>query len=226
MVREQAGFRTPWGEGSVTVVDGRLVEIALPVLPPRPAPASAVEPGLTRGGPSQTGGRDRSGRPATASEWAHEIEAYFTRDRLGWTADEVDLASLCLTPFREAVYQALLGVRPGTVVTYGGLAAAAGRPRAARAVGSAMAENPLPLVVPCHRVVRADGTLGRYGDDERWKPLLLALEGALSQGSKPAAATAASDLTSVAAARACSGSAARAARAGVSRAGKSRAGGS
>jgi methylated-DNA-[protein]-cysteine S-methyltransferase len=42
-----------------------------------------------------------------------------------------------------------------------------------------MAENPLPVVVPCHRVVRSDGSLGRYGDDERWKPLLLTLEGAL-----------------------------------------------
>lgn len=227
MAREQAGFRTPWGEGSVTVVDGRLIEVTLPVLPPRPAPVSAEEPGLQLDGPPPIGGRDRSGRPATAPEWAHEIEAYFTRERLGWTADEVDLASLCLTPFREAVYRALLGVRPGTVVTYGDLAAAVARPRAARAVGSAMAENPLPLVVPCHRVVRGDGTLGRYGDDERWKPLLLALEGAPPRGSTAAIAATATGLAPEAAANGLApgaGSAARAPRAGTSRAGIRRAG--
>lgn len=178
MALEQAVFRTPWGAGSVTVTNGGLVEVTLPVLPARPAPPSANEDGLQLGGPAPTGSDDRIGCPATAFGWAHQIEAYFTRERLGWTLEEVDLAALRLTPFREAVYRALLEVAPGTVVTYGDLAAAAGRPRAARAVGSAMAENPLPLVVPCHRVVRGDGTLGRYGDDERWKPLLLALEGA------------------------------------------------
>lgn len=234
MAREQAGFQTPWGEGSVTVVDGRLVEVTLPVLPLRPALPSAEEPGLTSSGPPLVGERGRSGRPATAPEWAHQIEAYFTRERLGWTADEVDLGSLGLTPFRAAVYRALLGVRPGTVVTYGDLGAAAGRPRSARAVGSAMAENPLPLVVPCHRVVRGDGTFGRYGDDERWKPLLLALEGALPQGSTPATPPATADLTPVSGAsrggsggsaarapRARGGSAARSSRAGASRAGGS-----
>ncbi len=49
----------------------------------------------------------------------------------------------------------------------------AGFPRAARAVGTAMANNPIPVVVPCHRVIRADGSLGSYGDDPSWKPKLL-----------------------------------------------------
>jgi len=179
---ERAGFWTAWGEGSVAVAGGRLVEVTLPSLPRRldaqvlsgavqipsePSGAASSDPSR---GPTSHG-------PTTAHEWARELEAYFKRERLTWSVDEVDLAHLGLTPFRKAVYRALLAVRPGAVVTYGELAAAAGRPRAARAVGSAMAENPIPVVVPCHRVVRSDGSLGRYGDDERWKPLLLALEG-------------------------------------------------
>jgi len=193
---ERAGFWTAWGEGSVAVADGRLVEVTLPSLPAVLAPLQAVEGAAGAvAEPSEVAPGDASHRraapapaapvPTTAPEWARELEAYFRRARLTWSGDEVDLSHLGLTAFREAVYRALLGVRPGTVVTYGELAAAAGRPRAARAVGSAMAENPIPVVVPCHRVVRSDGSLGRYGDDERWKPLLLALEGLSTESAKP-----------------------------------------
>jgi O-6-methylguanine DNA methyltransferase len=183
MESEWAGFWTAWGEGSVAVAGGRLVEVRLPSLPSHLAPQDLAraaqipaEPSTTASGDPSRGPTSHS--PTTAHEWALELEAYFKRERLSWSVDEVDLAHLGLTAFREAVYRALLAVRPGAVVTYGELAAAAGRPRAARAVGSAMAENPIPIVVPCHRVVRSDGSLGRYGDDERWKPLLLTLEGA------------------------------------------------
>ena len=65
----------------------------------------------------------------------------------------------------------------GTAVSYRELAAAAGRPNAYRAVGSAMARNLLPVILPCHRVVRNDGRLGQYGDDPAWKERLLTLEG-------------------------------------------------
>ncbi len=169
---ERAGFRTAWGEGSVVVAGGRLVEVTLPSLPVLLAPRKAIM------GAERTSAGPSAG-PSAAWEWARELEAYFTRRRLTWSADEVELAHLGLTPFRLAVYRALLAVRPGAMVTYGELAAAAGRPGAARAVGTAMAENPIPIVVPCHRVVRSDGSLGPYGDDERWKPLLLTLEGAM-----------------------------------------------
>jgi len=165
---ERAGFWTAWGEGFVAVAGGRLVEVTLPSLPVFLAPRQVV-----------VGAARPSAGSSAAQEWAGELEDYFTRRRLTWSVDEVELAHLGLTPFREAVYRALLAVRPGAMVTYGELAAAAGRPGAARAVGTAMAENPIPIVVPCHRVVRSDGSLGPYGDDERWKPLLLTLEGAL-----------------------------------------------
>lgn len=80
--------------------------------------------------------------------------------------------------FRRAVLQACAAIPAGEVRTYGELAADAGRPGAARAVGTAMATNPLPLVVPCHRVVRSDGRVGGYGaGGTAYKATLLAAEG-------------------------------------------------
>jgi len=65
-------------------------------------------------------------------------------------------------PFHRKVYEAARGILPGRTRTYGELAADVGSPRAARAVGSAMSRNPCLLVVPCHRVVASDGTLGGF----------------------------------------------------------------
>ena len=65
----------------------------------------------------------------------------------------------------------------GKVATYSGLAAKIGSPRAARAVGTALAKNPFPLAIPCHRVVRADGSLGGFGGGIRMKKELLGKEG-------------------------------------------------
>jgi len=90
----------------------------------------------------------------------------------------VDLA-LVRSPFRRAALALLHDeVGPGDVVTYGALAARIGHPRAARAVGSACATNPIPLVVPCHRVVPGSGGVGSYGGGPDIKRRLLALEGA------------------------------------------------
>ena len=67
-------------------------------------------------------------------------------------------------PFRRAVLETLhRDVHRGEVVTYGALAAQAGNPRAVRAAGTACATNPIPIVVPCHRVLPASGRLGNYG---------------------------------------------------------------
>ena len=65
----------------------------------------------------------------------------------------------------------------GEVASYGGLARAIGRPRAARAVGNALGRNPVAIVVPCHRVIRSDGSLGGYGGGIERKVELLRLEG-------------------------------------------------
>ena len=82
-----------------------------------------------------------------------------------------------IPPFQKKVLRLALRIPYGRTVTYGQLAARAGRPRAARAVGRAMARNPLPLVIPCHRVVATGGGLGGYSGGLNLKRRLLALEG-------------------------------------------------
>jgi methylated-DNA-[protein]-cysteine S-methyltransferase len=85
--------------------------------------------------------------------------------------------------FQRAVLRYCGRIRAGEVRTYGELARAAGRPGAARAVGQVMARNPLPLVIPCHRVVSAGGRLGGYTGGPAWKEFLLAREGWTFTGS-------------------------------------------
>ena len=82
-----------------------------------------------------------------------------------------------LEPFTRKAVLGLLSIPAGKVTTYGRLAARLGRFRAARAVGNAMAANPFPLLLPCHRVIRADGTLGGFGGGLRMKRALLEAEG-------------------------------------------------
>ncbi|MFF9348507.1 methylated-DNA--[protein]-cysteine S-methyltransferase [Streptomyces sp. NPDC014734] len=82
---------------------------------------------------------------------------------------------------RQVLRELATRVPYGTVVGYGELAARVGQPRAAQAVGAAMGSNPLPVVVPCHRVVESDGGLGGFGGGLDTKRKLLALEGVLPQ---------------------------------------------
>jgi O-6-methylguanine DNA methyltransferase len=87
-----------------------------------------------------------------------------------------------VTEFRRRVLEACRRIPYGQTASYADLARAAGRPNAMRAAGSAMAHNPLPLIVPCHRVIRSDGTLGGFSspDGVAMKRRLLQLEGALA----------------------------------------------
>lgn len=81
------------------------------------------------------------------------------------------------SPFVRAVLTACSRIPKGRVKTYGELARAVGKPGAARAVGQVMARNPVPLLIPCHRVVRSGGLLGGFGGGRKWKEYLLAREG-------------------------------------------------
>lgn len=119
------------------------------------------------------------------SRWALLLERYFIGESVSFDLDVATYAAVVgLTVFERDVYAALGRIPYGTVVSYRDLAAAAGRPRAYRAVGSAMARNRLPVILPCHRVVRNDGRLGAYGDDPAWKERLLALEGVEVKGGR------------------------------------------
>lgn len=173
----EATFETPWGVGTVVVEDGRLLEVRLPhVTGATPAGHDLpfdTGPVL----PVDDSPADGSSVPP-ASFWARELGGYFRGGRRSWSDEELQLDSFGFTAFRTAVYRALLEVPAGSTITYGELARWAGRPGAARAVGSAMAENPIAIVVPCHRVVHSDGSLGHYGFGDPWKPYLLRMEGA------------------------------------------------
>jgi methylated-DNA-[protein]-cysteine S-methyltransferase len=81
------------------------------------------------------------------------------------------------TPFQQRVWSALCGIPYGSTTSYGRLAAALGNARATRAVGSANGRNPISIIIPCHRLIGADGSLTGYGGGMERKQWLLALEG-------------------------------------------------
>ena len=103
-----------------------------------------------------------------------QLDEYFERRRTRFDL-RVDLA--LLADFNRRVLDELVRVPYGQVVTYGELASRATRPRAARAVGTVMNRNPLPIVLPCHRVIGANGKLVGYGGGLHRKEALLQLEG-------------------------------------------------
>ncbi len=102
-----------------------------------------------------------------------QLDAYFAAE-----LREFDLPlAPAGTPFQQTVWQLLQTIPYGRTATYGGLAEKMGKPMAARAVGAANGRNPLPIVIPCHRVIGADGKLTGYRGGVRFKEALLALEG-------------------------------------------------
>jgi methylated-DNA-[protein]-cysteine S-methyltransferase len=105
---------------------------------------------------------------------ARELDEYFAGERTSFEL-RVDLRAAA---FQTAVLEELARVPYGRVETYGGLAAKLGKPRAARAVGGALNRNPIPIVLPCHRVVGASGSLVGYAGGLERKQALLRLEGA------------------------------------------------
>lgn len=107
------------------------------------------------------------------SQAAEQVRDWF----LGLRKDfdlAVDLRNL--PDFQQRVLEALLGVPAGEVCTYGDLAARVGRPGGARAVGNALGRNPIPIVVPCHRVIAAGGKIGGFTGGLHRKCLLLRVE--------------------------------------------------
>jgi methylated-DNA-[protein]-cysteine S-methyltransferase len=117
----------------------------------------------------------RSARPVDPTR--RQLHEYFEGERRRFDLD-VDLR--LTRDFGRAVLGELARVPFGEVTTYGALAAKAGKPRAARAVGTIMNRNPIPIVLPCHRVVGASGSLVGYGGGLERKQALLELEGALA----------------------------------------------
>ncbi|MEN9813732.1 MAG: hypothetical protein RL479_2418 [Verrucomicrobiota bacterium] len=119
------------------------------------------------------GGGQAESDPGRCAEARRQVQAYLAGERRDFTV-RVGARG---TPFQERVWAALRGIPWGETVSYGEWAARLGRPGAARAVGAANARNPVCLLVPCHRVIAADGRLHGYAFGEATKRWLLELEG-------------------------------------------------
>lgn len=112
---------------------------------------------------------------ARTDEVARQLDDYFAGRRHRF---ELPIDLQLVTGFRRDVIAHLPDVGYGETASYAELARLAGRPAAVRAVGSACANNPVPVVVPCHRIVRSDGTIGQYRGGTEAKSMLLAMEAA------------------------------------------------
>ena len=130
--------------------------------------AQAAEEELRRNGDSE---------PAAAAEvgdWPHQLRRYALRETMSFSG-ELDLDQG--TVFQRQVWQTLLEIPRGETRSYKWVAEQIGRPRAARAVGQAVGANPIAIIVPCHRVVASDGSLGGFGGGLALKETLLRIEG-------------------------------------------------
>ena len=138
---------TGWGCFSYVVQEGRLLKTVLPR--PREAAESTIREALP----------EARFKARLMPDFERRIGRYFLGEPVIFP-DLVELDSV--PPFHRRVLEACRTIPFGQTVTYRELAALAGNPNAARAVGGAMAHNPLPLVIPCHRVVGSSGSLGGF----------------------------------------------------------------
>jgi methylated-DNA-[protein]-cysteine S-methyltransferase len=166
-VRFMSLFETRLGSGAVIAGEEGVVEVFLPF-------SGESADALTK--------RIRLLYPVAVNESrvtreaAGLLQSYFAGERVSFDLP-IDRGSF--TPFQEEVYGALSRIPYGSVKSYGEIAAQIGRPKAARGVGSAMARNPLPVIIPCHRVVGSSGKLTGYSAEggvssKKW---LLLMEG-------------------------------------------------
>jgi methylated-DNA-[protein]-cysteine S-methyltransferase len=114
--------------------------------------------------------------PARLDEVRRELDEYFEGRRRDF---DLPIDWALVSPFGRRVLQATAAIPFGRVKTYGEMATQAGNPKASRAAGRALGANPIPIVVPCHRVLRAGGDVGGYAGGPARKRRLLTLEGSL-----------------------------------------------
>jgi methylated-DNA-[protein]-cysteine S-methyltransferase len=119
-----------------------------------------------------TAPEDRRGLRGPVLDAARQLDEYFAQRR---TSFDLPL-SLSGTEFQRQVWLTLAEIPYGETISYAELARWVGRPQAFRAVGQANGANPIPVILPCHRVIAADGSIGGYGGGIPVKRLLLALE--------------------------------------------------
>jgi methylated-DNA-[protein]-cysteine S-methyltransferase len=165
-----ASLDSPFGELTVAATERGLVRLAFPeedldaVLERL---AARISPRIVEA-------------PAPLDSIRGELEEYFAGRRRHF---ELPLDWTLVAPFAQRVLRAARAIPYGGVLSYTQVAAEAGSPRGSRAAGNALGSNPIPIVVPCHRVLRSGGALGGYAGGPERKRRLLELEGALAPAS-------------------------------------------
>lgn len=156
-------FITGYGSGSVYATDQGVVKVDIPDMSRHEA---VLQKELPECSPSEL-----------TTYAADKLQRYFNGECIDFADISLDLAGL--PPFRKNVLKASRCLRYGEICTYGQLAELCGSPHAARAVGGALASNPIPIIIPCHRVVAANGRLTGYSapGGEITKCALLKMEG-------------------------------------------------
>jgi len=117
------------------------------------------------------------GIPTKIRSWHRTTELAVKNILAGREPEDLPPLDLAGTEFQKSVWAALRKISPGKTKSYGEIARAIGRPKAVRAVGGACGANPIPVLVPCHRVLAAHGKIGGFGGGLDWKRSLLAREG-------------------------------------------------
>ena len=115
----------------------------------------------------------------------NELKNYFDEKDSKFSLEYLNLDKF--TPFQRKVLEAEFKTKKGTINTYKDLAKAAGSPKAYRSVGTALSKNPYPIIIPCHRTVKSDRTIGGFGgvaEGLESKKILLELDGLMIQGKK------------------------------------------
>ena len=172
LVESRLDLPTSWGTIRVKARQGRLVECCLPRVDRLPA-----QPLRLRGRPAL--------RVAAVDRRVLKQALLYVRACLSGRPGRCPpLADPASKPFTRRVREILRSTQPGSTCTYQELARGAGAPGAARAAGSACARNPLPLFIPCHRVLAAGGRLGGFSAGLAWKATLLEREQAGRRGGR------------------------------------------
>jgi len=155
---QQIDIPTTWGTIVVQMLNGKVVSCTLPHLDHTPRCPLELETGS-----------------------CNDAVSKFVHAALEGKQRQIPaLGALPGTGFQHEVWKAIAAIRPGRTHTYSELAVAIGRPNAVRAIGTACGRNPVPLFIPCHRVVASDGGLGGFSAGLPWKKHLLRVEKALS----------------------------------------------
>lgn len=163
-----SNFMTGFGSGVVYATDQGVVKVEIPDLSRHETAHQQILPKLL---PSEITVRT-----------AQMLQRYFNGERIDFSDIPVVLDGM--TPFRHKILDVTRRLTYGEICTYGRIACECGSPRAARAVGGALASNPVPIIIPCHRVVASDGRLTGFSapGGESTKMALLKMEGVEFEG--------------------------------------------